>query len=105
MGWLFAQAKKAGAKGSRGATWTAKPPTDTPPSQSSAQIAEYERLRLGAPGLGPQADPPILYAFRHPRGSFICYCPGKKSLIAVAAASLAVSGASPQAVSIVRSRL
>jgi hypothetical protein len=34
-----------------------------------------------------------------------CYCPWKKSLIAVAAASLAVSGASPQAVSIVRNRL
>jgi hypothetical protein len=33
------------------------------------------------------------------------FYPGKKSLIAVAAASLAVSGASPQAVSIVRSRL
>ena len=54
---------------------------------------------------GGASRPALLCGFRHPPGYFICYCPGKKSLIAVAAASLAVSGASPQAVSIVRSRL
>jgi hypothetical protein len=54
---------------------------------------------------GPAGHRGDLRAAPSPGGYFICYWPGKKSLIAAAAASLAVSGASPQAVSIVRSRL
>jgi hypothetical protein len=68
--------------------------------RNAVAAASFSRVRLSQVTAGVQAgEDDNRYAERR------CYCPWKKSLIAAAAVSLAVSGASPQAVSIVRSRL